>query len=552
VGALADVPGGGVIATDTANNRVQRFARDGSVVAAWGIAGRGPGHVTRPRGVAFTADGGIAAADTFDQRVVLFAPDGTFAGLRGQVSAFTGFATQGPAPGQYSLPAGVAADPSGRLWIADTGNDRVVELDPSGAVARITGGLDGPLSVAADGAGGVLCTDTGGGRVVRIGADGAVTVAADGLVRPAAVAVAPDGRVLAADAASVRDLRTGAAIPGPAGAGWDGPAGLAVDAAGTLYVSERRPGTPGGARVVRGTPSPEGLAWDTVATEGPGAGQVIEPAGLAVRPDGGTLLVADTGNHRILRLDAPGHAPPPTASLRVGIADHARGTVVSDLAGIACVTDCRQRYGTGRTVTLTARAAPGSVLTGWTGACAAAGAAPSCSVPMGGGDQEVGATFASAPPPPAPPAAARRPPAQLAPVRVRGVRLSTRVLRLAQPGDRARRRPARRATRATVSLELTRPATVAVAVQQGRAGRRAGSACRPPRRALRRARRCTRWVTLAGRRTLPAGRAELRFGLSPAWARRTLRPGSYRVALTAVDLDGNRVGPVAAGFRVVR
>jgi len=277
VGALTDVPGGGVVAADTANNRVQRFAADGSVVAAWGIAGRGAGHVTRPRGVAFTADGGIAAADTFDQRVVLFAPDGTYAGLRGQVSSFTGFATRGPAPGQYDLPAGVASDASGRLLVADTGNGRVVELDPAGAVTRITGGLLAPLAVAADGAGGVLVADTGAGRVVRIAADGAVTDVASGFLRPAAVAVAPGGTAFAADATRVVNLRTGTAVTAPDGGTWDAPAGLAADAAGTLYVSERRPGTPGGARVVRGTPTPEGYAWDTLAPEGARAGRSSSP-----------------------------------------------------------------------------------------------------------------------------------------------------------------------------------------------------------------------------------------------------------------------------------
>jgi len=550
VGALTDVPGGGVIAADTANNRVQRFAADGGVVAAWGIAGRGPGHVTRPRGVAFTADGGIAAADTFDQRVVLFAPDGTYAGLRGQVSPFTGFATRGPAPGQYDLPAGVASDAAGRLWVADTGNDRVVELDAAGAVTRITGGLSAPLSVAADGAGGAVVADTGAGRVVRIAPDGAVSTLAQDLVRPAAVAVAPDGTSFAADATQVRDLRTQAAVPAPGGGAWDEPAGLAADAAGTLYVSERRPGTPGGARIVRGTPTPEGYAWDALGTEGAGVRAVIEPAGLALSPDGRTLLVADTGNHRILRFDAPGAGPPSTATLRVGIDQPARGTVVSDLPGIACVTDCRQRFGTGRTVTLTARVAPGSVLSGWTGACAPAGTAPACTVAMAGGDQVAGVTLAAAPPvppPPPPPAAA---PPRAAAVRVQRVRLSSRVLRLARP--RTGRRPARRATRAVVSVALSRPATLTVAVQQGRPGRRAASACRPPARANRRAPRCTRFVTLRGRRTVRAGRTSVRFVLTPAFAGRRLRPGSYRLALTALDRDGNRVGPVAARFRVTR
>jgi len=42
VGALAEVPGGGVDAADTANNRIQAFDAAGNVVAAWGLAGRAP------------------------------------------------------------------------------------------------------------------------------------------------------------------------------------------------------------------------------------------------------------------------------------------------------------------------------------------------------------------------------------------------------------------------------------------------------------------------------------------------------------------------------
>ena len=55
--AVADDPAGGVAVADTANDRVQTFAPDGAPTAAWGIAGRGPGYVTRPEGVAVDAAG---------------------------------------------------------------------------------------------------------------------------------------------------------------------------------------------------------------------------------------------------------------------------------------------------------------------------------------------------------------------------------------------------------------------------------------------------------------------------------------------------------------
>jgi hypothetical protein len=312
-----------------------------------------------------------------------------------------------------------------------------------------------------------------------------------------------------------------------------------------LYVSERRPGTPAGARVVRRAP---GGAWERIAGEGPGDGEVVEPGGLAVTPDGGTLFVADTGNNRVTRFDEPGRTPPATATLTVAIDQMARGTVVSDVPGIACVTDCRQRLSQGSRVTLTARAAQGSILTGWTGACAGAGAAPACTIAMDG-DQSAGAAFAAAPAPPPPSLLTTPPPA---PVRIARVRLATRVLHLARRADRRLHRRARGATRTKVTVTLTRPATLTAAVLVGRPGRRRASSCAAPTRANRRGRPCTRFVPTARRRTVAAPAAAATFTFTPAFAGPPLAPGTYRLAITALDAQGNRVGPVTQPFRVVR
>jgi sugar lactone lactonase YvrE len=563
VGAVTDDPIGGVAVADTANNRIQVLDASGGLVAAWGLAGRGAGYVTRARGVTFDPAGGVTIADTFDHRVERFDPDGTYAGLIGLVSPFTGFATQGPASGQFDTPGGVAYDDAGNLWVADTANHRVVELNPATSAVLFTsaaGELSAPRAVARGPAGSVYVADTGHGRIVQMTGAGVVSVVRTGLSNPVAVAFDGSQTVLAADDTSVVNATTGVPVaPPPGEAAWDHPAGLAVDPAGTVFVSERRTGTPAGGRVQRGTPTGGAFAWDTIASEGNGDAQVIEPMGLALSPDGATLLVADSGNSRVLRFDAPPRQPPVTQALTVSLNDATRGTVASDPAGIACATDCVQHFGSGRQVTLTATPASGSVFTGWGGDCAPAGTSAACVLTFDA-PRSAAAAFAATPPAATPPAATPppagtpprpQPPARAAPVAITRLRLSPLRLRLARHSDQRRHRPGRRATRARVSVTLSRPATVTLGVQIARPGRRLGSRCVPLTRPRRRA-TCDRFVALRGQRALRLASGTSAFTFTPVFAGRTLRPGRYRLSLTARDADGNRVGPVTAVFAVIR
>ena len=492
--------------------------RPANALAAWGIPGRGPGYMTRPRGVAFAPGGGITVADTFDDRVEsLRRPTAPTRANSAWSRRRRATRSPGRRDGQFSLPQGVAYDAAGQLWVADTGNDRVVAFGPGGVVARTISGLRRPRAVAAGPNGGIVIADTGHDEVVVV--DGATLTQHPGFTRPTSVAF--DGTdVFVADDTSVRTL-DGDVVAPPGGGAWDRPSGLAARP-GLLIVSERRPGVPGGARVLRR----EGATWDTLATEGTGDGEVIEPAGLALNADGNTLLVADAGNNRVLRFDAPGTSPPRPPALTVAVADIARGRVTSNRPGIVCPTDCSQRFGQGSAVTLTATPAAGFAFAGWSGACT--GAAPACTVTMADA-RAVSAAFV--PSPPAPPAVAPPPPS----VRVTQLRISPRSVR----------------RRARVSLRLSRPATLTVTVQAGRAGRRIGSRCVAPTRALRRRASCTRYVELRGRRML-RGSGTVRFTLTRRFAGRTLKPGRYRLAIVALDAAGNRVGPRTASFTVPR
>jgi DNA-binding beta-propeller fold protein YncE len=548
VGGLTDDPGGGVAVADTGNNRVQVIRPDGTI-STWGIAGRSAGYLTRPRGVAFAPDGGIAIADSFDHRIARMDPDGTFATQFGVVGNSAGYAVEGSAAGQFRLPAAVVYDAAGNAVVADTGNDRVVVLAADGTVLRTTpaGALADPQALSPGPSGSMFVADTANNRLMLLSADGTLTPGRSGLAHPVALAWDGASKVFVADDAGVQEAVSGTPVAAPDGAAWDDVNGLAVDAAsGTLYVSESRPGTADGARVLRGTPSAGGYDWDRIAGEGAGAAQVIQPGGLALSADGGTLLVADTGNNRVLRFDAPGRVAPPTATLALAIDQVLRGTVTSDLPGIGCATDCSQRFGIGRRVTLTAAALPGSRFAGWAGACSAAGTFPTCTVTMSA-DHHAEASFTAIAAPPAPAAL---------PVTLKTLRVAPATLHRARPADRRRHRHARRATKAKVSVTLSRAATVTAKVALERGGvRRKGRCVAPPRtrtRASAKLRRCTRYVTRPGSRkvTFAAGRRS--FTLTPRFANRTLPLGRYRLELVARDSGANRSAPVRARLRVAR
>ena len=193
------------------------------------------------------------------------------------------------APSAFSDPFGIAINDDGVVFIADAGDsNRIRKLMPNGSVTTVAGSVEGyadgpgtqaafntPSGLALDSEGNLFVADTGNNRIRKITPAGLVsTVAGDG------TAGYVDGRGTQAR--------------------FDGPIGLAVDTKGNIYVADTyndrvRKITPDG---VVTTVAGAGLGY----ADGPAGNALFDtPCAIVVSPDG-TLIVADTGNHRLRKI----------------------------------------------------------------------------------------------------------------------------------------------------------------------------------------------------------------------------------------------------------
>ncbi len=83
---------------------------------------------------------------------------------------------------------------SGRLLVTDTGNGRILSVDPSsGSATTVAAGLDTPIPMAFGADGDLIVGEHDSGRLIRVRPDGSKSVLAGGLRKPYAMALARDG-----------------------------------------------------------------------------------------------------------------------------------------------------------------------------------------------------------------------------------------------------------------------------------------------------------------------------------------------------------------------
>ncbi|WP_125532024.1 NHL repeat-containing protein [Streptomyces sp. WAC 06725] len=346
-----------------------------ATVAGNGTAGYlsdgGPATLTQlnwPHDVALDEHGNLYIVCRSNNRVRKVTPQGIITTVAG--NGIAGYVSDGgPATAtQLSSPCGVAADGAGNLYIADLGNNRVRKVDSKGIITTVAGNgiagyvsdggpatatqLNGPHSVAVDRDGNVYIADYHNHRVRKVDSKGIITTVAgtgqagyvsDGgpaaatkLYHPTGVAVDAAGNLYIADSANQRVRKvtpqgtiTTVAGTGTAGYTSDGgpatssqlntPAYVTLDDAGNLYIAEsgsqriRKVTTDGIITTVAGNGTAGYVDDGGPAT----ATRLYGPRGVAL-DRAGNLYIADGDNNRVRGVTAVATMtppPPPTADL---------------------------------------------------------------------------------------------------------------------------------------------------------------------------------------------------------------------------------------------
>jgi trimeric autotransporter adhesin len=247
-----------------------------------GLATGPNAQLNAPNGLAVDSAGEVYIADGFNRiRKVSSGVITTVAGsgtpLFGGYSGDGGPATSA----QLAGPTGVAVDSAGNLYIADTENNRIRKVS-SGVITTVAGngtqsfsgdggpatsaGLNSPGDVAADSAGNLYIADSGNRRIRKVSNGVITTVAGNGtngfsgdggpatsaqLINPGSIAVDSAGNLYIVGGNRIREVSNGVitTVAGNGNTGFSGDSGpatsaplnaggVAVDSAGSLYITD--------------------------------------------------------------------------------------------------------------------------------------------------------------------------------------------------------------------------------------------------------------------------------------------------------------------------
>ncbi len=200
---------GVVYVADTFNSTIRLISPWGDVLTLAGLARvtgtvDGKGNAARffePYGLTVDGTGTVYVADVSNQTIRTIAPGGVVSTLAGQ-AGIKGTADGVGTKAQFSVPADVAVDKTGNVYVMDAGNGTIRVIAPGGAVttlagkAGVSGSADGlgsaarfvtPYGITIDPAGHIYVADSRNDTVRQVTPAGMVTTLAEAWRRTPAV-----------------------------------------------------------------------------------------------------------------------------------------------------------------------------------------------------------------------------------------------------------------------------------------------------------------------------------------------------------------------------
>ena len=292
---------GNLYVADWNNRRIRKVTPKGEVSTLAGgwydfVGGQGNSAMFyHPQGIAIDAAGNLYVADSGEHCIRKITPKGKVSAFAGSLDkyGYGGFADGQGSAVRFRAPAGIVMDAAGNLYVTDSGNHRIRKITKRGEVTTLAGGgdhrepdfADGqgsdawfnyPRGIAIDAVGNLYVADTWNHRIRKITPKGEVSTLAGGgsvgskktesdrfadgqgsdarFYAPHGIAIDASDNLYVTDRNNhrIRKVTKEGVVTTLAGGGtgfadgegstarfW-GPTGIAIDAAGNLYVADEK------------------------------------------------------------------------------------------------------------------------------------------------------------------------------------------------------------------------------------------------------------------------------------------------------------------------